>query len=392
MTCSRCGSSKSSFGLTFFGGTCSACMSHAELYDTSVVNENRGYIEKLFDDSKTKSKGNYHCIVPIRGDAEDYFTLKYLLSKGLDPLVVHVNNFFQNEIGWANVHNLITFFDVDSVSFSPNYETYRNLVAASLRKIKSIYAPYKGIQHSYVMRLAAEKNIPLVVWGQCQPLEFSGKFSRRDRLFQSKWWVSEHELNGLSPEQFLSTGVALSDNEASIFKYPDRSEVAHVKSIFLSNFLFWDQVSQGSEALSAGYVPQRQVNTYDFYENAGSSVYYQVHDLLRLLNCGFPKVYEHLSRDIRFNRISIEQARPVRRGMDKYLAYDISLFFSKFLGVTSSGYQWFVEKRLEPLRHLLRAAPERNLSEDVVVPPEMVEGYPVSSAAKNEFVVYMKGI
>lgn len=392
MKCLQCGSSRASFGLTFFDTHCSACVTHAEMFDTDLMRENQAHLRKIFDDEKRAHKGTYHCLVPIRGDAEDYHTLDYLLKSGLNPLVVHVNNFFQNEIGWTNAHNLITFFDVDSVSFSPNYTVYKDLVAAALRKLKSIYVPYKGIQHAYVMRLAAEKKIPLVVWGQCQPIEFAGKFSRRDRLFQSKWWVSEHELNGISQEQFLGTGTGLAATKASVFKYPNRSEIAGVRAIFLSNFLPWDQVSQNRGALAKGFVPEQQTNTYDFYENSGSSVYYQLHDLLRIINCGFPKVHEHLSRDLRFKRICPAQCENVRNELDRYLAYDISSFFFKFLEVTTSGYQWFLEKRLGSLKYLLRSTPEKTLYDNIAPPREILESYPSSVVAEDDFVIYTKGI
>jgi len=390
VNCSSCGISVASFGLTFFDSKCSACVSFDELRDHEIALKNEHYLNDFFDRASSKS-GTYDCLVPVRPDAEDYFVVNYLVSRGINPLVVLVNNFFLNDIGWHNFHNLITFYDVDSVAYSPNYPAYQEMVRASLRKLGSIYYPYKAIQHGYVMRLAREKSIPVVVWGQCQPLEFSGKFSRRDRLFLSQWWVHEHETNGVTPEQFLGTGVQLNKRDHSMLQYPRISETRGVKSVFLSNFLPWDQVGQNMDALSKGFVTESLDNSYDGFENSGSSVYYQMHDLLRVKSVGIPKLYEHVARDTRFGRWSLDVGSKMLANLQPYLSYNIDSFFKDFLGVTSSGLNWFVKNQLDGVSHLIRAHPEKNIREEV---ESLYTGPRLSGDvdAKHQFVKFMKGI
>lgn len=366
MNCKSCGNTTSSFGLTFWDQLCSACHSQAEMGDSTLMRKNEIFLSDILNQSKKKrTKGMYDCIVPVRGDAEDYYTIKFLMERNVDILVVFVNNFFLNDIGWMNYQNLITEFDLDSVTFSPNLDTYKNLVAESLRKLDSIYYPYKSIQHSYVMQEAIEKRIPLIIWGQCQPLEFSGKFSRSDRLFLSKWWIEEHELLSCSPKKFFSSGSLLDQTTVSFADYPSDNDTSRVQSIFLSNFLPWDQYIQNSEALNYGFTPELQKNTFDNLENAGSSVYYQMHDLLRLKRIGLPKISEHLSRETRFGRLTREDNLRIRLRIERYLSYQIETFFLDFLGTTKSGLDWFIKNNLSRYKHLIRSQPECSIVEEM---------------------------
>lgn len=390
MICETCGISTASFGLTFFEKKCSACVLHDERKNQIAIAQNEEHLTSFFC-SERRLGNSYDCIVPVRPDAEDYFTVEYLLKRGLNPLVVLVNNYFLNDIAWHNFHNMITVYDVDSVTFNPNFSTYKELVRSSLRKLDSIYYPYKAILHSYVMNLAKEKNIPRVVWGQCQPLEFSGKFSIRDRLRLSRWWILEHELGGVSENHFAGTGVQLPRNQFDLLTYPPVSSLKGVKSIFLSNFLVWDQVEQNAVAVTKGYTAEVAKNTYDPYENTGSSVYYQLHDLLRLKNIKVPKVHEHLARDIRFGRVLKAENEDKFSDLTPFLAYEIESFFRDFLDTTKSGFDWFVKNRLGSLKHLIRSTADRNILEDFEFNSTLfTNAYRV--AAKTSFVKFAKGI
>ena len=390
MICEVCGISTASFGLTFFGKICSACVSHEERQDQGAVAQNEEYLTSFFS-SRGRQGNTYDCIVPVRPDAEDYFTVEYLVKRGLNPLVVLVNNYFLSDIAWHNFHNMITVYDVDSVTFNPNFSAYKELVRSSLRKLESIYYPYKAILHSYVMRLAREKNISRVVWGQCQPLEFSGKFSIRDKLKLSKWWVLEHELGGVSENRFVGTGVHLPREQLDLLTYPPVSKVKGIQSIFLSNFLVWDQVEQNALAVTKGYTAEVAKNTYDPYENTGSSVYYQLHDLLRLQNTRVPKVHEHLARDIRFGRVIKPENEDKLNDLTPFLAYDIESFFRDFLDTTKSGFDWFVKNRLGSVKHLIRATADRKIVEEFEFNSSLFTNCD-RAESKISFVKFAKGI
>ena len=64
--------------------------------------------------AKDRSK-TYDCVVPVVGDAEDYYVVSKVLELGLNPLIISVNSYFLNDIGWSNLQNLITYFDLEQL-------------------------------------------------------------------------------------------------------------------------------------------------------------------------------------------------------------------------------------------------------------------------------------
>lgn len=377
--CQKCGISETYFNTIFYDGLCGACKFENELTDQDY-NQRTENLHGMLTHTGGQRKSKYDCLIPIRGDAEDYFILNYIIKLKLNPLVVMVNNYFLNDLAWHNVHNMITHYDVDSIIFNPNINHYKEAIRSSLRKLDSIYYPYKALHYSYVIRLAKEKGIKWVVWGQCQPIEFAGKYSKRDELRLSSWWVAEHELGGKTFDAFLGTGVQL-DSKASLpYQYPSKSVASGVSGIFLSNYMKWDQRKQNEDSLLSGFAPDTPRNTFDKYENAGSSVYYQLHDLLRVKKFGVPKLEQQWATEARKDRMPI---CPDREQLHRYLAYEIDSFFSEFLQVTKSGYEWFVENRLSGVKHLLRTEAEKQFDASNTLP---------SNKCASEFILFKKGI
>ncbi|WP_200833628.1 hypothetical protein, partial [Spiribacter roseus] len=128
---------------------------------------------------RTRSR-TYDCVVPVQGDAEDYFVVRNALSLGLRPLVVGINDYFLNDIGWHNLQNLITYFDVDSVLYNPDLQAYKALVRTTLRKFNHVLWPALALHTSYPVHVATERRIHIVLWGGLQPNEQVAKFPHLD--------------------------------------------------------------------------------------------------------------------------------------------------------------------------------------------------------------------
>lgn len=389
VTCDNCGASTHPFGLTFQRThenllICSAC----ELHNNKVHKHDWKMAKDVLETNLLSISGKrYDVLVPVRGDAEDYYVVNYLKSLNRSILVVVVNNYFLNDLAWSNIHNLITEFDVDSILYNPNYISYKEFVATSLRKFNSIYLPYKAILHRYIMMLAKEKHIPLVVFGQCQPQEIAGKFSYSDNLRLSNWWVVEHEKNGITADEFIGSGLHLQSWQYDDLKYPPRKVVSGVTAIFLSNYLFWDQAQQNKLAHEHGYSCGQENNAFDQYENTGSSVYYNFHDFLRIQSGHEPKLFDQLRAEVRFGRMTKTMMLKLQRDFLSAPRYYFKNFFTDFLGSTNSGFDWYCENRITNRRDLLaeselnelsRLAEYQNLNEEA--PP------------REQFVRFQKGI
>tara|TARA_Y100001933_G_scaffold263584_1_gene325604 strand:+ start:701 stop:1891 length:1191 start_codon:yes stop_codon:yes gene_type:complete len=343
------------FGITFIDQLCSGCYTHNEKYDIDWQLRHEKLLEIVSKSTSYRSMRTiYDCIIPISGVAEDYFVVQQVLGLGLNPLLVAVNDYFINDIGWYNLHNLITVFDLDSQIYSPNLKDYKELVSTSFRKHLHILYPSLSLNSSYPVHVAIERNIPLIIWGQSQPIEQVGKYSHLDSVEMTKWSQVEHDRIGLDVSRIIGNGAQLNPERLTYYDYPIEAIRLGCRApigIYLNNFMKWDPLIQNYSILKYGFKPQYESATFDPYDRAGSSVYYSVHDLSRLIRHGYRKVRDHLNREIRHGRID----RKTSLSIYKYYSdqkINMTPFFD-WLDITESGRQWILQHLLADYNDLL---------------------------------------
>lgn len=344
------------FGLTLTDGLCSGCMTHREKYSINWENKYQE-LESIASWAKDRSK-TYDCVVPVIGDAEDYYVVSKVLELGLNPLIVSVNSYFLNDIGWSNLQNLITHFDLDSWIYNPEIQTYKELIRTSLRKYNHMYLPWLQLHTSFPVHVAKEKKIPLVVWGANQAVEQVGKFSHHDKVEMSSWSRVEHDLFGNDIEALMGNGAQVNERKVNYYRYPSVSSLGKdIKGVYLSNYMLWDPLKQNHSTLDFGFKPQLNPYTFDPYERAGSSVYYGIHDLLKFERLGYRKVTDQLSREIRHGRLTKGESIILEELYSK-IPVKISEFLS-WLNLTNSGKQWFITHRMKNCGHLINSVNEQ---------------------------------
>ena len=85
MQCKAClYSTNHPFGLTLEDDICSGCITHDEKYHIDWQQKNLE-LKKIAHWAKKKSR-TYDCVIPVIGDAEDYFVVSKVLELALSPL------------------------------------------------------------------------------------------------------------------------------------------------------------------------------------------------------------------------------------------------------------------------------------------------------------------
>lgn len=326
-------SSDHPFGLGFTSdGLCLGCVTHQEKEKFSHNN-----LENLVDRILSHKSKSYDCVVPVRGDADDYFVISKLLHFGITPLVTFVNSHFLNDIGWFNLQNLIDYFDLDSISFNPNFIEYKQLVNYALATNHSIFLPYKFLFHSFAVNQAVAKKIPFIVYGESQPTEQCGSFSNFDFPEKSSWLHKVFDFEGKSLSEFLSSGGPYSSEHLEFYSYP-RSKAKAVTGIYLSNYISWDSLKNNQTIMDFNFKPTNSERSFDPFYRAGISGYYDVHDFMRLNKYGYLKVRDHLNREIRYGRLNRIDAERI---YNQYLnmPFDFESFYD-WLDISQSGRDW----------------------------------------------------
>jgi N-acetyl sugar amidotransferase len=391
VTCNNClYDSRHPFGISEFEGLCSGCFTHKEKYQDIWGNKKEELLKLV---KNIKKKGLKHeCVVPVTGDAEDFFVVNEIVKLGLNPLLVNVNSYFSNDIGWKNLHTLITNFDLDSLIYNPEIFNYKQLIRNSLRKYNHMMLPFHMLHTSFPVHIAMSKKIPLIIWGSNQPVEQVGKFSHLDNVKMSKWSRVEHDLFGIDLDTLIGTGAEINVRKLDFYKYPDIKKIAkNVIGIYLSNYLPWDPLKQNQSSVDLGFTPEKNNYSFDIYERAGSSVYYGVHDLLKYERLGYRKILDHVSREIRHGRLSKELGNEI---VIRYTenGVDLNPFFS-WLGVTKSGREWFIEKRLTRSKALANNFCNEIFIKDIIGVEHILNDFIFETPRSQEtFVKYYKGI
>ncbi|ACH65112.1 putitive LPS biosynthesis protein [Aliivibrio fischeri MJ11] len=377
------------FGLTIVESECSGCFTHREK-DTINWNDRYSQLESLVKKYK-KHSGKYDCVVPVIGDAEDYFTLFNVLKLGMSPLVVCVNDYFKNDIGWYNLHQLITHFDVDSFTFNPDMRVYKDLVRTSLRKHNHILLPFLQLHTSFPIHVALERKIPLIIWGQNQTVEQVGMYSHLDSVEMSRWNRRQHNLFNFEVDDLIGNGAQVDLRHLNYYQYPEIDKLFrnNVRGIYLSNYMRWDPLAQNQAMVEYGFQPESNNASFDVYERAGSSVYYQLHDLLKYKRVGYRKISDHVAREIRHGRLTSEEGISLITKYTNNKMY-IKPFFD-WLGVTKSGYDWFKMHRLKDYNHLISESTEN--IEGLISLYNSLDNMLVKGKEINDsFVVFGKGL
>ena len=377
------------FGLTFTDRECSGCLTHREK-DQINWGERENRLEAVLS-SFSKKHNKYDCVVPVIGDAEDYYTLSKILAAGLAPLVVCVNDYFKNDIGWHNLHNLITYFDVDSFVFNPDMRVYKDLVRTSLRKFDHMLLPFLQLHTSFPVHVAYERKIPLVIWGQNQSVEQVGKFSHLDSVEMSRWSRREHDLFNVEVDDLIGNGAQVDERDLNYYRYPEVRLLSRrgVQGLYLSNYMRWDPLAQNQSMTKFGFVPESNSATFDVYERAGSSVYYQLHDLLKLKRVGYRKITDHVAREIRHGRLTSDEGMFLCNQYSKNKIF-IRPFFD-WLGVTKSGYEWFKMHRLGKFDDLITETEVEEVT-DITLPKKLDTMLSPSQESLMRYITFGKGI
>ena len=296
---------------------------------------------------RSGKRGVYDCIVPITGIAEDFYVLRRLADHNLKPLCVFVNSLLATDIAWKNVHRLIHMYDVELRTYTPNPFIYRKLIKNSLRKYQDILIPYKMLKFAYPMKIAKSLNIKFILSGEFQPQLTTGKFKKMDSVENSLWSHFEHDL-GCDYDSFFNSSLEVSEAAELPYKFDPYYHENEVHWEYLSNYQVWDQWKQDHEMNLLGALAQNDPYSFDVNHRAGSSVFYQINDLLRYKKFGYFKVLEHLAREVRAGRINVENAHDLYLEYEKHntqhqlVTSNISNFFG-WLKIDQSGIDWFLQ-------------------------------------------------
>ncbi|MDB5965689.1 MAG: hypothetical protein JWQ72_2189 [Polaromonas sp.] len=339
------------FGLTFDEtGLCSGCVTHAE--KTSLDWSARlAMLESLLKPHKAR-KGNYDCVIPVRGTAEYFKVLDVVKNQmGLNPLLVAFNSHFNSQAGIQNLDLIRDTFDCDILLKTQSPTTYKKIMRETLSRRGSVHWPFLAGHTVWPVRVAVQHDIPLIIWPFHQPTEQSGMFSYVDENEMTRRSRHEHDLMRFEAQDLVSGESLLRDEEILTSAYPSDRELAgaSVRGIYLANYLPWD-TRRYSEDMVAKFGAQAAQcpGTFDTYDHVDNLVYMSVHDAIKRRKLGYGRVRDHLCRELRFGRITRADALALEASYAQAFASEggnakLKQQFFDWLGMNAQAFDWLMD-------------------------------------------------
>lgn len=350
-TCIRClYTTNHPFGLTLDqNGLCSGCITHEEKYNLDWDSRFL-YLKKKISEYLSISYRNkyYDCVVPIRGTPEYFYVLDIIKNRlGLTPLVVSYNSQFNSYVGVRNVDLIREIFDVDYLQHTSNPFIYKKLIRESLNRLNSMRWPFIAGHTQFPVQIAVEKKIPLIIWPYHQPTEQVGMHSYTESNEMTRRGRHSFDLMGIEPHEFLGVGSLIKPSEIEDIKYPANKSLEKygIKGLYLSNFIPWDSRNFSEQMIEKfGAFASKNIRTFDTYDRIDDMTYMTVHDVLKQAKLGYSRVTDSLCREIRFGRISKQDALSIESYYQSdYPQKEIEHFLS-WLGMKHQGFGWFLER------------------------------------------------
>jgi hypothetical protein len=189
-------------------GVCSGCNYNQSRKDDDVDwNEREQMFIEILQEAKALAleRGNSHdCIIPVSGGKDSHFQVWLLKEKyKMNPLLVSFNHGFNTRAGLRNLNNLIEKSGCDAVVYTAGKSSVRKISRYMLEKVGDLTWHYHAGIRTLPFKVAVEKNIPLIVWGEHGFAELTGLVSLKDFVEFTKWTRKEHDMRGIEAEELL---------------------------------------------------------------------------------------------------------------------------------------------------------------------------------------------
>lgn len=227
-------------------GVCSACKSYIS---RSFIDWNKKEQELLKILDQYRGKGEFDCIVPVSGGKDSTYQVIKMLEYGMRPLAVTAMTDDLSDLGIKNLKNISRLCPHVEVHFDMKV---RNQIARiGLQELGDLsYAEHLAI-FTAPLKVAKQRNIPLVVWGENPQNEYTGLEEEKDRVEMDRRWLEEFSgLIGLRVSDLK--GYGFNEKDLEPYTYPDLKDFP-LKMIFLGQFIPWDGLKNAIISQAYGF-------------------------------------------------------------------------------------------------------------------------------------------
>ena len=335
-------------------GVCSGCqMAYAKkAISQEVWDERLEQLCRTIEDGSRRNKSSYDCIIPVSGGKDSYFQVHTIKRKlGYNPLLVtyHGNNY--TTVGWRNLSRMKEVFDVDHIIIRPPLETLIKLNRLGFIVMGDMnWHAHMGIT-TVPVQIAAENNIPTLIWGEHGYTDLSGQFSMNDFPEMSYRDRLEHFGRGYEWNYFVGR-EGLTSEDMKYWKYPNDQILAEVgiRGLYLGNYVYWE-ANEHTKCMIDEYgfeISNKPFDrTFRFGSNLDDMHENGVHDYLKYIKFGYGRCTDHTCKDIRSGRMLRNEAIKLIEQFDSVKPSDLSRWLA-YVGMDEEDFDRIADTFRDP--------------------------------------------
>jgi hypothetical protein len=203
---------------------------------------------------ESRGKGEYDCLVPLSGGKDSVLLIhKLKVDYGLKVLA-HTTDIDIGEVAWQNIRRAVDKLDVEHVVYRPSTTFYQKLFRWLLMNqeargaVHTVSYAYAPLFESNALRLAVEKNIPLILAGYSpgQPLPERMEYEFPRLAISDVDWT---------PPELVSSGE-FDENDLKRFWNPKRYPAGTSFPRYLAPYHAWsyDQDEAMKQVVALGLI------------------------------------------------------------------------------------------------------------------------------------------
>jgi N-acetyl sugar amidotransferase len=324
-------------------GECRACR-NAVAKRHIDWNGRRASFQALAGAARSRAK-DYDCVIPVSGGKDSFWQVVTCREHGLRPLCVTYRFPRRSALGEANLRRLVALgVDHEELVLDPGVE--RAFIAKAFREVGISGLVAHMAIYAWPLRVAVERDIPLVVYGENSAFEYGGDDDTLmgDRVDQR--WIDRFGVTAGTTAHDWIDDTLTPEHLEPLFHPSDAALAAKdIRALFLGHYFEWDPPASLGVARAHGFEARPEgarVGHLDFVNVDDDMI--GVHHHPKWHKFGITRSFDTLSVEIRAGRMSRDEAiaHLARRGDET--PWDDIRVFCGYLGITIGAYFEILER------------------------------------------------
>ena len=293
-------------------GICPPCQYYLEKYPKIDWQKRQKTLDEIVKFGKEHNVSGYDCIIGVSGGKDSTRQAMYVRDElGLKPLLVNCSYPPEQltERGAHNLSNLISL-GFDTISISPGPQTWKKLMKESFLRFGNWCKSTEMALYASLPKMAIAYHIPLIFLGENPALQL-GDLGVGSLDYNANKMKHGNTIAG-GPDNLKTPEIT--EQDLIWYRYPsdDEMEWANIKIVYLG--YFWKNFTKVDNALFA--IPNGLEIRDDSPKDRGALHPFEALDddfvtfnqMFKYFKFGFGKVTDEVCEEMRFGRMSREEA------------------------------------------------------------------------------------